>query len=374
MNFKANLNGIKFKELALPKKEKEEKKLFNERLELVQNKIKIVYPYFQKFIDEIYNPNITVEDELSSSINIFNYLEEYGTYLLSSTDVKDRLSKNINKSSTEYDKILTQKSTKYHSNFDVSISSLAEPNTTIYVNTETTITEEDFNNKEYGLALREYKKAKDYWVKKMLVMQNRIESNGENNTKKESLNNLIGAIADLNQDMKTVKQYHTENVQYGIKSKKSYYISPSYKLDIIDYTNPKHISAIIKNIDLFQDELIMDNPISEISFDITNAIKNLHKNKVLNDNEMSLLNLVNSTSLNFEQIGFRLNVSRKTVYNRFNNIVQKICNYNKNKEGNLIPSFSHSFNLCFQPFKFLSCFSISHFIYSFSHTLYFLFF
>ena len=337
MYFKGSLNGIKFKELALQNKEKEGRNLFNERLELVQNKIKMVYPYFQEFTDEIYNPHITPEDDLSSSINIFNQLENYGTYLLNSSDVRDKTTKNINKSSNEYDKILTQNATKYHSNFNVSISSLAEPNTTVYINTETTITEEDFNNKEYGFALKEYKKAKDYWVKKMLVMQNRIEAEEESDTKiKESLNNLICAIADLNQDMKTVKQYHTENVQYGVKSKKHYYVSPSYKLDVIDYTNPKHVSAIIKNIDLFQDELIMDNGISDISFDITNAIKNLHKNKILSDDEILLLTLVNSTILNFEEIGRRLNVSRKTAYNYYNNAVKKICDYYKSKmEGKI---------------------------------------
>lgn len=331
MELDVTLEGVNFDKFKI-NKDDNQKKLFAERLEVLDGKLKYIKKYYEVFTAEVYNPNLKDDDPLSHTIRLFRLLDTYGSYLLSATDVKKDKTrdKHITKTSLDYDKSLIQKATKNHSNFEVAIASTFESTTTRYINTETVITEDDFKNSEYGSILQDYQNAKKILINKMLAMKNKIEESEENNkNNNDSLNKIISLLADINQDMKIIKQHHTENVQYAPTENINHYVSPSYKLDVIDYSKPKHIKAIIKEVDLFQNELLVGDGISEISYDITNTILNLHKKGILNDYELLLVRLKNSSNLNSVEIAHILGKCRKTVHNNYNAIVKKICNHHK---------------------------------------------
>lgn len=332
MNFKGSLEGINIEDLKEADGDKD-KNLLVERKEVLNSKYNKVGKFYETFTSDVYNPNLKENEELSHEINIFSFLERDGSYLLGAIDVvKDKVrDKHITKTNVDYDKSLTQKATKNHSNFEVAIASTFEANTTKYINDETVITESDYKNNDYGSILQDYQNAREVLINKMLLMQKRIVESEGNNTEEitHSLNQLKALISNLNQDMILTKEAYKGLTTYTPKENTSHYVSPSYKLDVIDYSKPKHIKAIIKEVDLFQNELIVNDGISEISYDITNTILNLHKKGILNDYELLLVRLKNSSNLDSVEIAHILGKCRKTVHNNYNAIVKKICTHNK---------------------------------------------
>lgn len=334
MYYKGSLNGISIKEL---KKLDKEKKLFSERKEYLEKKYEIVLPYYHHFTDEIYNYNINI---LSHEINIFNFLEFDGIYLLSSSDIVRE--KNISTSMKKYDEALINVATKRHANFDIALSTTSKGNNTSYINTDTVITANDYSNEQYGEYLKAYERARMVLKRELKILQNRLDESEEESSKiteeetkynKRSLNQLMSLLSDLKQDTKIVKEAFQGLTKHAIKDEKIGYIGKLSTLsDNIDYTNPKHISAILKYVNLNQ-AIEPNKEITLIAYDIKKAKDKLYEEGTLNDNDLSLIALIQNSGLTFEEIAKELSVSRKTVYNRFNSIVTKVCLYNKSKEG-----------------------------------------
>lgn len=319
--YKGILEGIEIKKLK--ELDYETPRTLNERKEYLNDKYSTVRPFYEAFTGEIYNPNITEKESLSHEINIFKYLERDGSYLLSSEDVKRE--KHIAKSLEEYDLSLRMASGKYGVNFDVAINTSTNTSNTHYINNETTITDADFKNKKYGNYLRSYKKTKDLLKKEMRKIKNREGS-------MYSLTQIMKMLNAINTDMELVKQYHTEIVQYGVNDKKLGFIGEvSRYTNAIDYCNKEHISALLGNLNPHQ-RINPDNELSHIAYDLRCMLDNLRKSKTLSDEDIRLINLVRETNLTMEQIAEILLVTRKTVYNRWNNIVKKICTYNERRE------------------------------------------
>lgn len=338
MYYKGKLEGINIKELKQNKKDKEEK-LLSERLEVLESKYKKVGKFYEAFTSEVYNPNLKETDPLSHIINIFKYLEYDGTYLLTSEDVEmnKTTDKHITKCNYEYDQFLTQKGTKHHNNFEIAMNLISEFDSKKYINTETVIDNKDFSNNEYGEYLKQYESVRKILTNELLAMQGRQNTTelniNELNKYNHSLPQLKDLLSNYNQDMIIIKEAYTGLTKYSLKEDKQYYANPSSKLDSIDYTNENHISAIIRTVDLFQEDLNPNDSISEIAYDIRLAISKLLRKGILSEDDLSLISLIQSSDLNFEEIANILAITRKTVYNRFNKIVKKICNYHKSKEG-----------------------------------------
>lgn len=337
MYFKGKLEGITLDDL---KKLNKDKKLLTERLAILEEKYKKVAPFYEAFTSEIYNPNLNEKEPLSHTINIFKYLEYDGNYLLNSEDVKRE--KNINKTLEEYDKALMNVATKNHSDFDIAMSITTKGNNTIYTNTKTIITVDDLNDKTYGEYLKAYNDTRDILIEEMLFLQGRLKTE-ENEVEIEkathSLNQIMSLLANINTDMKIVKESFQGLTQYCLKDKKQGYVNNSTLLDNISYSNQNHISYVLKYVDLNQ-PLTPNDDLSIVAIDIKQVISILTEKKILKEKHLSVLALIQNSNLSFEEIGQSLGIARKTVYNRFNFIVEKVCDYNKNKEGNLIPSFS----------------------------------
>lgn len=184
--------------------------------------------------------------------------------------------------------------------------------------------------------MQEYENARKILINKMLSMQNRLsEAEANDNTQEltHSLNQLKALLSNLKQDMIITKESYKGLATYTPKEVNNKYVNSSYILDIINYTNPKHVSVIIKEVDLFQD-FIPNSGISEVSFDISTTILKLHEKNILNNYDLLLIILINGSNLTFEMIANRLNKSRKTIYNNFNSIVRKICEYHKKGQVN----------------------------------------
>ena len=99
----------------------------------------------------------------------------------------------------------------------------------------------------------------------------------------------------------------------------------------IDYCNKKHMSALLENLNPYQ-RIDPDNELSHIAYDLRCMLDNLRKTKIFSDEDIRLINLVRETDLTKEQIAEILLVTRKTIYNRWNNIIKKICVYNAKRE------------------------------------------
>lgn len=143
-----------------------------------------------------------------------------------------------------------------------------------------------------------------------------------------SLNQIMSLLANINEDMKIVKESFQGLTQYCIKEKKCGYVNNSALLDNISYSNPNHISYVLRYLDLNQ-PLTPNDDLSIVSTDIKEVISILTEKKILKEKHLSVLALIQNSNLTFEEIGQSLGITRKTVYNRFNFIVEKICDYNK---------------------------------------------
>lgn len=338
MYFKGKLEGITLDDLKITKEDKK-KKLLAERLAVLEEKYKNVRPFYETFTTEVYKSNLKENESLSHTINVFKYLEYDGNYLLNSEDVKRE--KNINKTLEEYDQALLNVATKNHSNFDVAMSITSQTNTTRYINTETIITVYDLNNKTYGEYLKAYNNTRNILINQMLFLQGRLKIETENNNEIEiektthSLNQIMSLLANINEDMRIIKESYQGLTKYVIKDKKNGYIGNLSTLsDNIDYSNENHISQVLKYVDLNQ-PLNPNDDITIIATDINKVISILSKNGILKEKELSILALIQNSNLSFEEIAKNLNICRKTVYNRFDSIVKKVCLYHKSKkEGN----------------------------------------
>lgn len=334
MYFKGSLEGIKIEDLKLKKKDKE-KKFLCERLKVLDEKYKKVQPFYEAFTSEIYTPNLKEKDPLSHTINVFKYLEFDANYLLNSVDVIRE--KNINKTLEKYDQALLNVATKNHLDFDIAMSVTSQTNTTRYINTETIITVDDLNEKTYGAYLKAYNYTRDILIEQMLFLQGRLkieENEMEIEKTNHSLNQIISLLANINKDMKIIKESFKGLTKYVIKDKKQGYVNNTTLLDNISYSNPNHISYVLKYVDLNQ-PLNPNDDITIIATDINKVISILSKNGILKEKELSILALIQNSNLSFEEIAKNLNICRKTVYNRFDSIVKKVCLYHKSKkEGN----------------------------------------
>ena len=328
MYFKGKLEGITLDDLKITKEDKE-KKFLCERKEVLNRKYEKVSKFYEAFTSEVYKPNLKENEPLSHLINVFKQLEYDGNYLLNSIDVKRE--KNINKALEDYDRALVSVATKNHSNYEIAMSVTSQGNNTRYTNTETIITVDDLNNKSYGEYLKAYNVTRDILIEQMLFLQGRLkieENEVEIEKTTHSLNQIISLLANINKDMKIVKESFQGLTKYVIKDKKQSYVNNTTLLDNISYSNPNHISHILKYVDLNQ-PLAQNDDVSIVATDIKQVISILTKNKILKEKHLSVLTLIQNSNLSFEEIGKNLNISRKTVYNRFNFVVKKICDYNR---------------------------------------------
>lgn len=334
MYFKGKLEGITLDDLKITKEDKE-KKFLCERKEVLNRKYEKVSKFYEAFTSEVYKPNLKENEPLSHLINVFKQLEYDGNYLLNSIDVKRE--KNINKALEDYDRALVSVATKNHSNYEIAMSVTSQGNNTRYTNTETIITVDDLNNKSYGEYLKAYNVTRDILIEQMLFLQGRLkieENEVEIEKTTHSLNQIMSLLANINKDMKIVKKSFQGLTKYVIKDKKQSYVNNTTLLDNISYSNPNHISHILKYVDLNQ-PLAQNDDVSIVATDIKQVISILTKNKILKEKHLSVLTLIQNSNLSFEEIGKNLNISRKTVYNRFNFVVKKICDYNKKMEGKI---------------------------------------
>lgn len=284
MYFKGILEGITLADL---KELNKDKKLLAERLAVLEEKYNKVEPFYETFTSEIYNPNLKEKEPLSHTINIFKYLEYDGNYLLNSEDVKRE--KNINKALEDYDQALLNISTKNHSNFDIAMSVTTKGNTTLYTNTKTIITVDDLNNKTYGEYLKAYNDTRDILIEEMLFLQGRLkteENEVEIKKTNHSLNQIMSLLANINEDMKIVKESFQGLTQYCIKEKKCGYVNNSALLDDISYSNQKHISYVLRYLDLNQ-PLTPNDDLSIVSTDIKQVISILTEKKILKEKHLS---------------------------------------------------------------------------------------
>ena len=91
----------------------------------------------------------------------------------------------------------------------------------------------------------------------------------------------------------------------------------------VDYSNPKHIEAILY---LQGDEISYENDMSVISYDITKAISNLREVGKLDDKDMHIIDGVRHR-ITQEDLANELGMSQPSINKRISKISQKIVDF-----------------------------------------------
>ena len=269
-----------------------------------------------------YSPNSI--DELAQDINICKYLQMYGTYLLSSKDLK--------KEKMQEYTLLTEEEFKKQLNKELATDFKADANTVLdtrstndYNNINLKINKQDLNpylqTNKYGI------RDKDLYLAKVLnnyqTLREHIKSEMEKlkigETSYLSLYQMKSLLSTLIGDMHDAK-----NMILGIRSqaKRLGDETPYNDYSTLDYGNTEHIKACLKFCPLGTPKPDVD--ISHIGYDLLVAIETLRKNKKIDNLDMEIIESYNSGNYTIREIASEIDRQPNVVTQRLNKICKRI--------------------------------------------------
>ena len=304
------------------------------RKKFIENKLDEVMDFFIEYFDikiveddegkrDIayfnYSPNVT--DELSIDINICKYIENYANYMLNSKDLpRERQQKYNILSEEDFKKILQKELPLSHCNKsdnednEDSIDILDTRRENDYINLDFKITNSDFNDPGVMDVLISYQVLKDYLKAQLELIKNKEEAEID-------LFKAKRILAGINDDMILskikLKQIRSHARRLGDES-------PMNDMSEIDYTNPEHIKAILRNC-TFR-EIEPNNEMSLMAYDMEVAIRELYKSNKLDDIDLRVVELYNQGVVQRE-ISKIINRDLKTTNQRIEKIIKRVVEY-----------------------------------------------
>lgn len=312
--FRGSLNNIETKELS---ELDFRKSTFEERKKFVYEKYKKNRVFYDSYIgdgEEYFKVALKNNDELSSEINIFKYIERDADYLLSSSDVIKE------KRQQEY-KFLVQNDFKKllhkeRMNLSLDDSELMEvlevPKRNGYIAKDIEIEKSDFLREETADVLKCYEAARVHLKPEMQRLKERKGSIYSLGFLKRNLGSLKADMVDSKKMLQGIKD---PSIRLGDESGKFY-------TEIIDYTNPIHIKGILKTVKL-TGELEPDSELSHIAYDMEVAIAALRETNSLDDMDLEIIECLNA-GYTYTDIAKEIKRDRKVVYRRLKRIFDKI--------------------------------------------------
>ncbi len=322
--FKASLGGIEVRELYELDYNLEKLK---ERRKYIDDKIKKVKTFYDEYIfdDNHYKVNLSKDDDLSFDINIFRALEKDANYILNSSDIsKSKQNKYIFLSEEEFKKLL-RKESSIHTLIEAEnetgevMAILKRDFENDYVNLSFCINKKDLERADSGQVLKEYDKMRNF-------LKEQIELNKAKKEYKVSLPVARRMLKSVNDDMLLAKKQlqgtRCQAKRLGDESGKFY-------SELIDYTNEKHIEAILTTIKL--GSLDPSSDLSHIAFDMKNTIDVLFKTKKIDKLDLDIIEAKNYGIKNTE-LARENGISETAIRKRFKKICHKISEYFENLE------------------------------------------
>ena len=317
-----------------------------DRIKLVNEKVKEIEPFtseyfFQKEKDEYdngefehlvgeddvreyfnYSPNTT--DELSMDINICKYIEQYGSYLLNSKDLpKEKQQEYTILNEDDFKKFLSKEMSS-STGADATIVMDTRP-TNDYTNLTLKITKKDLDtslqHNKYGIrekdlylesVLNDYENLKNHLKAELRKIQL-----GE--TAKYDLMKIRSLLANINDDMLLCK-----TMILGIRSqaKRLGDETPTNDLSLLDYSNPQHIKAIMKNCKITTPR--PDCMSSHIGYDLMVAVNKLRKRKKIDSLDIEIIECYNTGAYSIRDIAEELKKGKSTIEQRLNKICKRL--------------------------------------------------
>lgn len=325
--FKGTLANLPVEELG---KLDYEREALAERKEYIKEKYKKVSEFYTIYIGgddeaEFYKVGLNKDDDLSADINIFQYIERDGSYLLNSKDLpRDKQHEYKLLSERDFEEIL-----KREKNFTcLGVQAGIEENNGVmeilepkkandYTNMDHKITKKDLVDPRTMVVLGSYEKVREYLKEELRKIKNKEES-------PLTLYQVRRLLKGINDDMIKckidLKGIRSPAKRLGDESGKFY-------TEMINYNSEHHIKAILRTIRL-NSELEPDSELSHIAYDMKVAINTLHKEGCFDELDLEIIDCYNSGYSNVAT-GKELGLSERMVRYRQNKIFKKICNFYK---------------------------------------------
>lgn len=318
-NFRGTLEGVEvseLRELDFNRATLADRRSFLEEKYKKVSKFYESYIFTQKnpkgeYISEFYKVNVSSKDELSENINIFKICERDGSYLLNSLDIpKSSQQKYKILDSQEFKKLLNKERLNLSLEQSDVMEVLLSKQGNNYLSRDLIINKNDFEDKDIGYILNQYNEL-------VLILKADMDKLRKKEEAKFDLGFLKRNLASLKSDMLDTKKI-LKNVKNPAKRLGDE--SGMFYSDLIDYSNPEHIKAILRNVKLFR-ELEPDSDLSHIAYDVERALKELHKRGKLDKLDLEIAECVNS-GYSERDIAEELNKGKTTIQQR----IRKICN------------------------------------------------
>ena len=218
-------------------------------------------------------------------------------------------------------KVMTQKEyDNYYSmkKVDVDISheevlQMVKSESNDYCNTDWEITEQDINEEsEMGDILKQYNDERKHVIKLM-------------KDKKISIKKYRRLLANINDDMLQTKQSYK-----GVTERPTQIKWTGDKVDytVLDYTNTRHIKAIIKGLNLNMD-IEPNNVLSLIVEDMRVAIKVLYAENKIDKKDVAIVTGLNSRHT-LEELQEIVGIQPSGISKRLTKVCKKVAEYFKN--------------------------------------------
>lgn len=163
---------------------------------------------------------------------------------------------------------------------------------------------------------------------KMLELESKSYVNIDRTTN-VNLNHITNNIKDINDYMIQVKLAHNNRVCINPDK-----CSPNKcVMDLIDYTNPKHIEALLYMPK--KEHLEHDNDMSILSYDLHKMIDKLHNDRVLNTRDLYIIEGI-GFNISQEQLAEELEVTQQNISSQINRIIRSITQGFKDEEEDLL--------------------------------------
>lgn len=313
-----------------------------DRMKLIKRKVKEIEPFtneyfFSKEEDEVmgvsvenrekreyfnYSPN--GKEELSIDINICKFIEQYGSYLLNSKDLpKEKQQEYTILNEDDFKKFLSKEMSSSNGS-DATVVMDTRPSND-YTNMTLKITKKDMDvslqNNKYGI------REKDIELELVLRCYNSLKEHLKSELRKIQLGEpakydlmkIRTLLADINDDMLMCKL-----MILGIRSqaKRLGDESPTNDFSTLDYSNPHHVKAIIRNCRMTTPR--PDDMVSHIGYDLMVAVNKLKRSKKIDELDVEIIDCYNSGNYSIRDIAEELKRGKSTIEQRLNKICKRL--------------------------------------------------
>lgn len=287
-----------------------------DRQSFIDKKYEMYGAYYDEYIDEYYKVGLNTTDDLSENINVFRTIERDADYLLNSCDLpRDRQQQYKFYTKAEFEALLKKEKRNQSMDSTAEVIDILEPNNgNYYLDTSIEIKNSDFKDEKIGEILTSYDNLRQVLKEEMRKIKNKEESRYDLGFVKRNLGSVKSDMIDSKRILKGILRPSTKTV--SSKHEADY--------DWLDYKDPGHVKVLLSSIPF--GEIRPDAPITHIAYDMEVALKQLHKEKLIDDTDHEIAMLLNSGETE-RSIAEIIGKGKTTVRQRVDKICKKIAWY-----------------------------------------------